>query len=127
MIVLDAIVLIAHLNPNDAHHDAATQILLSASPSSLLVHSITLAEVLVGGARIGRGAEMYADLMAAGVRLADHDEQEPVRLAQLRATSGLKLPDCCVLDTAINNDASLATFDHALVRAARTNGMAVLP
>jgi predicted nucleic acid-binding protein len=128
MIVLDAGVLIAHLNPLDSHHDAATQLLLESSLGNLLVHSITLAEVLVGGARIGRGLQMHADLQAAGVQLAGyHDEQEPLRLAQLRATSGLKLPDCCVLDTAMSNNASLATFDNALAMAARQHGIAVLP
>ena len=127
MIVLDASVLIAHLNPLDSHHEAATRLLLDVPPGSLLVHSITLAEVLVGGARIGRGAQMHADLQAAGVRLADHDEQEPLRLAQLRATTSLKLPDCCVLDTAISNNASLATFDNALATAARQRRVAVLP
>ena len=127
MIVLDASVLIAHLNPLDAHHDAATGILLAAAPESLLVHTITLAEVLVGGMKIGRGAQMHADLYAAGIRLADHDEEESLRLAALRATSGLKLPDCCVLDTAISNAASLATFDHALAAAAKLRNVAVLP
>ena len=127
MIALDASVLIAHLNPVDTHHDAATRILLAASPKSLLVHTMTLAEVLVGGAKIGRGAQMHADLHAAGIQLASHDEQEPLRLAELRSTSGLKLPDCCVLDIAISNDASLATFDNALATAARQRGVAVLP
>jgi len=127
MIVLDASVLIAHLNPLDSHHEAATRLLLDVPPGSLLAHSITLAEVLVGGTRIGRGAQMHADLQAAGVRLADHDEQEPLRLAQLRATTSLKLPDCCVLDTAISNNASLATFDNALATAARQRRVAVLP
>ena len=127
MIVLDASVLIAHLNPLDSHHEAATRLLLDVPPGSLLVHGNTLAEVLVGGARIGRGAQMHADLQAAGVRLADHDEQEPLRLAQLRATTSLKLPDCCVLDTAISNNASLATFGNALATAARQRRVAVLP
>lgn len=127
MIVLDATVLIAHLNPVDAHHDAATRILLATSPESMLVHTITLAEVLVGGVKIGRGAQMQADLSAAGIRPAIHDEKEPLRLAELRATSGLKLPDCCVLDTAISNGASLATFDRALATAAGQRGVAVLP
>ncbi len=127
MIVLDASVLIAHLNPVDIHHDAATQFLLGASSGALLVHTITLAEVLVGGVKVGRGAQMHADLHAAGVQLAAHDEQEPLRLAELRATSGLKLPDCCVLDTAISNNASLATFDNALAMAAKQRGVAVLP
>lgn len=127
MIVVDASVLIAHLNPADDHHEAATQILMYPSSDSLIVHPITLAEVLVGGVKIGRGAQMNADLQAAGVRLAGHDEQEPLRLAQLRAGSGLKMPDCCVLDAAITNGATLATFDGALAKAARQRGVAVLP
>lgn len=127
MIALDASVLIAHLTPVAAHHDAATGILLAASPEPLLVHTMTLAEVLVGGVKIGRGAQLHADLRATGIQLASHDEQEPLRLAELRATSRLKLPDCCVLDTAISNDASLATFDSTLATAARQRGIAVLP
>src|SRR6478672_5791652 len=82
MIVLDASVLIAHLNPTDAHHVDATGMLLIAPPGSLLVHSMTLAEVLVGGARIGRGAQMQADLMAMGIQLTTHDQDEPLRLAE---------------------------------------------
>jgi len=50
-----------------------------------------------------------------------------LRLAELRAASGLKLPDCCVLDIAISNHASLATFDDALAVAARRRDIAVLP
>ena len=127
MIVLDASVLIAHLNPADAHHVDATGLLLSAQPGSLLVHSMTLAEVLVGGARIGRGAQMQADLLATGIQITPHDQDEPLRLAELRAKTGLKLPDCCVLDAAISNSASLATFDQALAAAAVRHGISVRP
>lgn len=127
MIALDASVLIAHLNPADAHHGAATRVLLDASADDLIVHTVTMAEVLVGGTRSGRGEEMDADLRAVGIRLAAHDEREPPRLAELRATSGLKLPDCCVLDVALANGASLATFDHALAAAGRARGLPILP
>ncbi|GAB3269999.1 type II toxin-antitoxin system VapC family toxin [Arthrobacter pigmenti] len=127
MIVLDASVLIAHLNPHDMHHSAATQILLDASPGTLLVHTITLSEVLVGGARIVRGEQMYADLLSIGIQLTEHDEQEPLRLAELRAISRLKLPDCCVLDAAVSNKAPLATFDDALAAAAAQRGIEILP
>ena len=127
MIVLDASVLIAHLNPADAHHVDATGILLIAPPGSLLVHSMTLAEVLVGGARIGRGAQMQADLLATGIQITPHVQDEPLRLAELRAKTGLKLPDCCVLDAAISNGASLATFDQALAAAAVRHGISVRP
>jgi predicted nucleic acid-binding protein len=127
MIVLDASVLIAHLNPADAHHVDATGLLLNAPPGSLLVHSMTLAEVLVGGARIGSGAQMRKDLMATGIRITPHDQDEPLRLAELRVTTGLKLPDCCVLDAAISNSASVATFDRALAAAAVRHGVSVHP
>lgn len=126
MIALDASVLIAHLYPFDAHHDSGTRILLDAEPETLLVHAITLAEVLVGGVSIGRGAEMRADLQAAGLRVARQDDDEPLRLAELRVRTGLRLPDCCVLDVAVSNGAALATFDQALAAAASTLGVPVL-
>ena len=127
MIALDASVLIAHLNPDDAHHAAATELLLDASPGSMLVHALTMSEVLVGGVRVGRGAAMRDDLHAAGIDVAPHDPDEPLRLAELRASSDLKLPDCCVLDVALHHHASLATFDHALADAAQRRGVPVLP
>lgn len=127
MIALDASVLIAHLSSRDAHHDAATDILLTACPGSMLVHTLTLAEVLVGGVKLGRGASMRNDLQAAGIQAAPHDAGEPLRLAELRVTSGLKLPDCCVLDVAASSQAALATFDDALAKAAQRLGVTVLP
>lgn len=125
MIVMDASVLIAHLDSGDPHHEAATAILLSGTPGQMLVHTITLAEVLVGGVRIGHGASMLDDLRAAGIVVAPHDDGEPLRLAELRANSGLKLPDCCVLDVAIHYRANLATFDAELAAAARKCSVSV--
>lgn len=125
MIALDASVLIAHLNPADLHHQAATAILLAGTPGQMLVHTITLAEVLVGGVRVGQGASMRDDLRSAGIAVAPHDDGQPLRLAELRATSGLKLPDCCILDVAIRYQASLATFDEALAVEARRHGVPV--
>ena len=125
MIALDASVLIAHLNPADLHHQAATAILLAGTPGQMLVHTVTLAEVLVGGVRVGRGALMRDDLRSAGIAVAPPDDGEPLRLAELRATSGLKLPDCCILDVAIHYQASLATFDEALAVVARRLGVPV--
>lgn len=127
MIALDASVLIAHLNPADTHHQAATTLLLGSAPGQLLVHTVTLAEVLVGGVRIGQGASMRDDLHAAGIAIAPHDDDESLRLAEVRAASGLKLPGCCVLDVAVHHQATLATFDDALAAAARRLGVPVRP
>jgi predicted nucleic acid-binding protein len=126
VITLDASVLIAHLNPHDAHHEPATALLLGADPGSMLVHTLTLAEVLVGGVRVGRGTQMRDDLTAAGITVAPTDPDEALRLAELRATSGLKLPDCCVLDVAAHHHTDLATFDTDLAAAARRRAITVL-
>lgn len=125
MIALDASVLIAHLNPADIHHEAATEILLNGNPGQMLVHTLTLAEVLVGGVRAGQGASMLGDLRAAGILVALHDDDEPLRLAELCTTSGLNLPDCCVLGVALHHQATLATFDEALATVARRRGVPV--
>jgi len=80
----------------------------------MLVHPLTLAEVLVGGVRVGRGQAMRDDLDAAGIRVVAPDAGEPLRLAELRVSTGLRLPDCCVLDLVLRGVCSLATFDAAL-------------
>lgn len=127
MIALDASVIIAHLNQLDPNHQVATDCLARSAGHGLLIHSLNLAEVLVSGVRAGRGPEMLADLEAIGVRVADRPDDGPLRLANLRATSRLKLPDCCALDTALVTGSALATFDDALARAARERRVTVVP
>jgi hypothetical protein len=70
---------------------------------------------------------MLVDLHAVGVQVAQHSADEPLRLASLRATTGLTLPGCCVLDTALNNAATLATFDTTLARAANQLNVMTFP
>lgn len=127
MITLDAGVVIAHLQPRDLHHRAATAYLREHADERLLIHPLNLAEVLVGGVKAGRGRELLADLHAIGIRAADRVDGEPLRLATLRVESGLKLPDCCALDTALTSGSALATFDDNLAEAARTRHLAVGP
>lgn len=126
MIVLDANVLIAHFSHEDAHHEAATQLLRSAAGEVLVAHPLTMAEVLVGGVRNGRGQEMLADLRLLGVELPGRDDGEALRLATLRVSTGLRLPDCCVLDTALATSGVVATFDAPLTKAARSMHVRVL-
>jgi predicted nucleic acid-binding protein len=120
---LDASVLIAYLRRADAHHERAIELVLDAG--ELVAHPITLAEVLVGAVRRGRGEELVETLRGLGVRQATVDAGQPLRLAELRAASALKLPDCCVLDLAITERTALATFDGALAEAARLHGVEV--
>lgn len=127
MITLDASVVIAHLYPHDANHESATRYLQARAGEEFLIHSLNLAEVLIGGVRASRGPEMLTDLEAIGIHVADRQEGEALRLAHLRAGSGLKLPDCCALDTALTTRSTLATFDDALAQAARRRHVTVAP
>jgi predicted nucleic acid-binding protein len=45
-----------------------------------------------------------------------------VALAELRVSSGLRMPDCCVLLAAHATGGTVATFDHRLADAARAGG-----
>lgn len=127
MITLDASLVIAHLDPRETHHRAATDVLRETGAEPLLIHSLNLAEILVGGVRVGRGQQLSADLEAIGVRVVDSTDGEAMRLAVLRVETGLKLPDCCALDVAMTTGSALATFDRALADAARVHRVEVVP
>lgn len=127
MITLDASVMIAHLYRRDPGHQTATAYLHRSADERLIMHSLNLAEVLVGAVRVDRGAEMLSDIEAIGVHVADRSDGEPLRLANLRVASGLKLPDCCALDTALTTSSTLATFDARLAEVARRHHVIVAP
>jgi predicted nucleic acid-binding protein len=122
-IVLDAGVLIGHLDGNDPHHARAASLLRQSAGQTLQASAITLAETLVAPARAGRLADAEAALRRLGVQELALGENAPSRLAQLRADVGLKLPDCCVLLAAQEHAAAVASFDSGLVAAARKLGL----
>lgn len=125
MIVLDASVLIAHLDGSDAHHERGTQLLIGAIDESLAASPLTLAEVLVSPARNGTLAAAQHALDDLSIRTVPLEHDAPARLAMLRARSRLRLPDCCVLLAAETIHASVATFDQHLADAAAELGIAV--
>ena len=114
MIVVDASVLIAFLDPSDVHHVAAVEMLADAAPP-LVVHPVTAAEVLVAPLRRGVAKAVWADLVAIGVEL-DDTPMAPMQLARLRVETGCKLPDCCVLANAAAHGVLVATVDERLRR-----------
>jgi predicted nucleic acid-binding protein len=123
VIVVDASVLIAHLDARDVHHDAATAQLLDAADQQFGASSITLAEVLVAPARAGRLAEAQAALRALGVTELTLPDDAAERLATLRVETELKLPACCALLAAENAGAAVLTFDDRLAREAERMGL----
>jgi len=126
VIVLDACVLIAHLTNDDAHHDRATRLLASLAGQPKVVSVLTRAEVLVGPARAGRRRAAEDALDRLRVDTYELPGDAAGQLAELRARTGLRMPDCCVLLTAeLTSPAELATFDERLANAAAERGITV--
>ncbi|TXK18519.1 PIN domain-containing protein [Homoserinibacter sp. GY 40078] len=125
MIVLDASVMIALLDGADAHAAAAREFFASHASTRLTAHRLTVAETLVQAARADRGQEVATALTSMGVEHLDTLD-DPLALAEVRAASGLRMPDCCVLLSAVRERASLATFDDRLAEAALAVGVPVV-
>jgi predicted nucleic acid-binding protein len=123
VIVLDASVLIGHLDGSDRHHAEAQSLLEAGGEEPLGASAITLAETLVSPARAGRLPDAEAALRQLGVGELALGEGVPSRLAKLRAEIGLKLPDCCVLLAAQEHAGIVASFDSDLLAAARKLGL----
>lgn len=123
MIVLDASVLIAHLDGSDRHHRKARALLEANSSEPFGASPITLAETLVSPARAGRLEDAEAALRRLEVEELPLRTGAPPRLAAMRAEVGLKMPDCCVLLAAQDHEGTVASFDSRLQAAARKLGL----
>ncbi|WP_460599314.1 type II toxin-antitoxin system VapC family toxin [Flexivirga lutea] len=126
MIALDAGVLIALFDANDAHHAAAEEIFAANPSEPMTIGPINQAEVLVRAARENRDQQMLADLRALGITTTALPDDAATRLARLRANTRSKMPDCCVLLTAEQTSARVATFDEGLQESARSIGLTVV-
>jgi predicted nucleic acid-binding protein len=120
VIVLDASVIIAYLDSEDDHHERAEQLLAAELDDDFGANSLTLAEVLVVPARQDRLSEACAALRDLEVEELPFPADSAVKLATLRAMTGLKMPDCCVLLAAEHTQGRVATFDDRLSQAAAT-------
>ncbi len=127
MIVMDASVLIAYLDSDDAHHGAAETLLVQVVDDDLGVNPLTLAEVLVVPVRDGRLEQVRVALRDLEVTELPFPPDTAARLAQLRVDSGLRMPDCCVLLAAEEAGATVGSFDERLAQTAEDRNLPVLP
>lgn len=98
MIVLDASVVIAHLDPDDSLHVSATSTLLEYASDDLRLPASAYAESLVDPARKGRLDEARDAIAALQLQIVPVDRPSAERAASLRARErGLRLPDALVL------------------------------
>lgn len=125
MIVLDASALIALLGPTDPLHARALDLFRRIGPVPYAVSPITHAEVLAGPTRVGTLERARTAIAALGVRELALPFDAAARLAHLRATTALKLPDRCVILAAQDAAGAVLTFDERLAAAARGLGVGV--
>jgi predicted nucleic acid-binding protein len=99
LIVVDASVLIALLDPADVHHPAARASLAAYSDDDLRIPAHTLAEALVHPARAGKDREARRLIAALEIAVDPVDEPIAVAAARFRAGHGraLRMPDALVL------------------------------
>ena len=126
MIVFDASVLIAYLDSDDDLHGDAYTLLADSVDEDFGANSLTLAEVLVMPARAGRLEAVQTALHELEMDELPFPVDAAVRLAHLRVSTGLKMPDCCVLLAAEDHRATVASFDDRLIQAAKLRGLHVL-
>jgi len=123
VIVADASWIIALRDPLDPHHVSAIVINHATVDDTIVLHPLTFAECLVGAARLGQ-LDAAAAAIRAAFEIVDIDIDAPLRWANLRAGTRLRLPDAIVLDTALINAATMIlTFDQQL--AAEANDRAI--
>ncbi len=125
MIVLDASVLIGHFEAADPHHAYATALLKAHLTDSFASSVVTLAEVYVGASRAGQADRLDQLLAQLAIQSLELPADAAHRLGQLRTTTGLKLPDCCVLYAAERHHAAIATFDGPLAKRATKMGLTI--
>jgi len=80
--------------------------------------------VLVGAARAGRLDEQLAALAELEISEIPLERGAGAGMARLRAETGLRMPDCCVLHAAgVTGADAVATRDQRLARAAAIRGL----
>ena len=113
----------AYLDGDDTYHSRAEALLAREIDDDLAASSLTLAEVLVVPVRENRLDAVREALRDLELRELPFPPDTAAKLAELRASTNLKMPDCCVLLAAEDARARLASFDDRLADAAATRAL----
>jgi predicted nucleic acid-binding protein len=120
-VALDADVVIGFLDPSDAQHHRAVELLGAhlATGDDVLIAATVYAEVIVRPLQHGTDAKVDEFLAAIDAHVVDIDRPLARFAAQLRARHiALRLPGALALATALTADAQLLTLDRSLQRIA---------
>lgn len=125
MIILDANVLIGFLDATDSHHASCIDLLERHFVEGFGSSVLTVAEALVHPSRVEREEAALSALLTIGVDVIPLDGTEAIALARVRNVYRLRMPDAVALHTALSTGSALASFDSALVAAAKQAGVTV--
>lgn len=115
LVLLDSSVLIAALNPKDAHHQAALN--SDSGGNQFIISSISITELMPRAIRDGIDQPIWRALTAMVVEIVNLDGPLAMSAARIRASKGLKTPDALISATAQERGAELWTFDSKLAKA----------
>jgi predicted nucleic acid-binding protein len=125
VIVLDASALIALASSKDPHHNWALEMFRDTAGFELQMSALTQAEVLVHPARAGKLDKFLKLLEGLAMEITPLEKSDVSKLAKLRASTSLKMPDVVVLYQAMKVKGSIATTDRQLARIAKEKGVGV--
>lgn len=91
----------------------------------LQMSALTQAEVLVHPARAGKLEKFLKLIGGLGLEITPVEAADSSKLASLRATTNLKMPDVVVLHQAMKVKGSIATTDNKLAKVAKSKGVGV--
>ncbi len=127
-VVLDADVVIGALDADDPHHARARALFRTWERQDVgrVVSVVNLTEVLVAPAADRRTLRAAREAIAAlGVAVHQPSEAIGVEAARLRSTHPISVADAYCLATARYADATVASLDDKVGRAAEREGIAV--
>lgn len=113
-IVLDASVLIALWDLSDIHHEWALEFFNSTLEYDLFISSLTYAEVMVRPIRHRMQTKFDAGIRGLNLEVVPVAKEHSAALGEIRASSGLAMPDAVVVGAALAASAGLATCDRKL-------------
>ena len=125
VVVLDASALIALVSSSDPHHKWALEMFRDTASFDLQMTALSQAEALVHPARNGKLDKFLKTFSALGLVVTSIEGSDASKLATLRVTTTLKMPDACVLHQAMKVKGSIATTDNQLAQVAKSKGVGV--
>jgi predicted nucleic acid-binding protein len=127
-VVLDADIVVGALDGSDPHHAQARSLFVGwqQQEATRLISVVNLTEALVAPAADRRRLRTAREAIAAlGVSIHQPGEAIGVDAARLRGAHPISRPDAYCLATARHANASIASFDEKVLRAAEREGLAL--